>query len=340
MTNAFRSRCAAVIGAAACALVAPAAADAASIVFIRSHNVWLANGDGSGQVRLTRDGTAANPYFSPTQADNGTIVALRGPDGRPVVTTYGGGGAKIYRLSPHGKVIGPPRIALFKPLPTLIPRAVAAEVSPNGRTLAISQLLYEASDRPGGRELKAIALNVVYKDLASGRYKGKSELVLQQLWSPSWIDNARLLVFDQFSQAGAHIYVTPVGRKPVPFYRDPARSDLVPGWNAYSLGGGELTRAGDKLALARAKIGGGERTIEIFATRRVSAAPAHRCTLAGRDISLEPGLTWSPDGNTLSWYEDSGIWSSRVQLSAPGCGLAPRLVIRGGMAPDWGRSSR
>lgn len=338
MRHLSRPGWAALLAAAASALVVLAASHAAgpadSIVFIKKNNVWLAKANGSGQVRLTRDGSAANPYYSPTQADNGTIVALRGPDGRPVVATFGGGGSKVYRLSPRGKLLGKPRITLFEPVGPLVPRALAAEVSPNGRNLAISQLLYEEVNRGGRRELKAVALNVVYTDVASGRYRGKSELVLQQLGSPSWIDNRRLLVFDQYSQVGAHVYVASVGRKPVPFYRDPARSDLVPDWNAYSLGGGELTRAGDKLALIRAKLGGTVGTIELFATRGVSAPPAHRCTLSGRDISLEPGLSWSPDGRTLSWFEDSGIWSTPVRLDTQGCGFAPRLVIRGGLSPD------
>ena len=339
MKRLSRHRSAAFLAAAASLLVVPAAADAASIVFVKNNNVWLAKPDGSGQIRLTRDGTAANPYYSPTQADNGTIVALRGPDGRATVATFTGGGSKVYRFSPRGKLLGPPRISLFEPMPALVPRALAAEVSPNGRTLAISQLLYGTVDKAGGgRGLQAQALNVVYTDVATGRYKGKSELVLQQLWSPSWIDNSRLLVFDQYSQTGAHVYVTSVGRQPAPFYRDPARSTLVEGWNAFSLGGGELTRKGDKLALSRAKLGGGQPTIEILATRGLSAPPEQRCTLAGRDLSLEPGLSWSPDGAVLSWFEDSGIWSTPVNLDAPGCGLKPRLVIRGGIAPDWGPS--
>jgi Tol biopolymer transport system component len=324
------------VGVAAFGAPASAAAPTASIVYVKNHNVWLAKADGSGQTRLTRDGIAASPYYSPTQADNGTIVALRGPDGRPVVATFRGGGSKVYRLSPRGKVLGRPRVTLFEPVGPLVPRALAAEVSPNGRTLAISQLLYEVVSPSGGRrELKPVALNVVYTDVASGRYKGKSELVLQQLGSPSWIDNKRLLVFDQYSQTGAHVYVASVGRKPVPFYRDPARSDLVPDWNANSLGAGELTRGGDKFALVRAKLdGAGAPTIEVYAAHGVSAPPAHRCTLAGRDITLEPGLSWSPDGRTLSWFEDSGIWSTPVKLNAPGCGFAPRLVIRGGISPD------
>lgn len=320
----------------ALALLAPAATQASSIVFIKNHNVWLANANGSGQARVTRDGTAANPYYSPSQADNGTIVALRGPDGRPTVATFSGGGSRIHRLAPSGKLLGPPRISLFEPLESIVPRALSAEVSPNGRTVALGTLLYEVVRAGGRRTLQPKVLYVVYKDAASGRDRGKSDIPLLQLQSPSWIDNRRLLIFDQYSQAGPQVYVATVGRKPTPFYRDPGRSDLVPDWNGFSLGGGELTRAGDKLAAVRAKIGGGQRTIEIYATSRVSRSPTQRCTLARRNLGPEPSLSWSPDGATLTWFEGSGIWSSPVKLTAQGCGLSPRLIIRGGISPDWG----
>ena len=69
------------LGVLALALVAlglPLAAPAhgASMVFIKKSNVWMARADGSGQVRLTRDGRRGSPYFSPSIADDGTIVAL------------------------------------------------------------------------------------------------------------------------------------------------------------------------------------------------------------------------------------------------------------------------
>jgi hypothetical protein len=318
------------------ALLVPSAAQASSIIFIKNHNVWLAKADGSGQTRVTRDGTAANPYYSPSQANNGTIVALRGPDGRPTAATFSGGGSRIYRLSQTGKLLNPPRISLFEPLESVVPRALGAEVSPNGRTVALHTLLYEQTREGGRPKLQPKVMYIVYKDAASGRDRGKSDIPLVQLWSPSWIDNSRLLVFDQYSQVGPQVYVAAVGRKPTPFYRDPARSETVPDWNAFSLGGGELTRAGDKLALARAKLGGGQETIELYATRGVSSPPTHKCTISGRRLSAEPGLSWSPDGTALSWFEGSGIWATPVKLTAPGCGLAPKLLIRGGISPDWG----
>src|SRR5271166_1224994 len=70
---------------------APAAAD--SLVFIRQNNVWLSNQDGTGQYQVTLDGTPSSPYSSPSQADDGTIVALRTPPG---------GRPQIWRMHQNG----------------------------------------------------------------------------------------------------------------------------------------------------------------------------------------------------------------------------------------------
>ena len=54
---------------------APAAAD--SLVYVKDSNVWSARPDGSEQRRLTTDGIPQAPYSSPSQADDGSIVAVR-----------------------------------------------------------------------------------------------------------------------------------------------------------------------------------------------------------------------------------------------------------------------
>src|SRR5688572_13357231 len=61
--------------AVAAVLLLPASAHADSIVFVKDANVWAASPDGSNQRQLTRDGTAAHPYRSPSQADDGTVAA-------------------------------------------------------------------------------------------------------------------------------------------------------------------------------------------------------------------------------------------------------------------------
>src|SRR6185436_12809157 len=74
----------------ALAAAAPAAAD--SIVYVKDANVWSARPDGSDQHRLTSDGTAQDPYSSPSQADDGTIVAVRG--------------SRFTKLDRQGRVLG------------------------------------------------------------------------------------------------------------------------------------------------------------------------------------------------------------------------------------------
>jgi hypothetical protein len=54
-----------------------APAQGASMVFIKTNNVWMARVDGSSQVHVTRDGRRGSHYFSPSIADDGTIVALK-----------------------------------------------------------------------------------------------------------------------------------------------------------------------------------------------------------------------------------------------------------------------
>src|SRR3954451_22920456 len=75
------------------AAVVPAQAD--TLVFVKDNNVWLSNPDGSGQYQVTLDGSADNPYLSPSQADDGTIVAARAkPNGGP-----------LYRLRQNGDLV-------------------------------------------------------------------------------------------------------------------------------------------------------------------------------------------------------------------------------------------
>src|SRR3954452_25494927 len=66
-------RTALLLGCAALALGIAAPAHADSIVFVKDGNVWLTSPDGSKSYQVTSDGR----YDSPSQADDGTIVALR-----------------------------------------------------------------------------------------------------------------------------------------------------------------------------------------------------------------------------------------------------------------------
>lgn len=95
-----------------------------TIVFIRDNDVWIARPDGSAAARLTTDGTADQPYFSPSEDDAGHIVAARGA----------AGAAALVRLDQAGHVLG--RFA--PPVGSL--NTLFAQVSPGGGTVAYGAL--------------------------------------------------------------------------------------------------------------------------------------------------------------------------------------------------------
>ena len=58
---------------------------------------------------------------------------------------------------------------------------------------------------------------------------------------------------------------------------------------------------------------------------------AYTCYTNGE--AAHAGPTWSPDSTAVAWAGSGGIW---IKRNAATCtSPAPRLVIRGGSAPDW-----
>jgi hypothetical protein len=166
-------RCAALAALAATltlGLAAPAAAD--SLVFIKDHDVWLSRPDGTGQYRVTMDGTAASPYASPSQADDGTIVAMRAaPVGAPMVRLRQNGDV-LNEISPGALQAGP----------------FAPHVSPDGRHVAF-QVVY--GKVLNGYFETSTDVRIVRAD---GSAPGEYELVGARSMTPSWVDSGRLLV--------------------------------------------------------------------------------------------------------------------------------------------------
>jgi hypothetical protein len=309
------------------AISAPAhAAVGGSIVFIKAGNVWVAAADGSRQRRVTRNGRAG-AYTSPTQADNGTIVALRG-------TT------KIYRLNRKGGVLGRPLSAAVGlrnegPLHEI---ASGPAVSPDGQKVAFYKSLLQGvyDVHTGVKGLNLLAVTTEYRNAVSGKKLGERHEPGSYLQSPSWIDNRRLLVFAPYNAFAPQVYVDTLGGGFRPWFADQLDGDSS--FDRKLLDEGELTRAGDKLAAIRGtNVAGNWRgaAITLYSVSGLVTAPTAVCAVrATRGPLAKP--TWSPDGSALAWSDRGGVWSSRVDLSRSGCGLAPRLVIRGGATPDWG----
>src|SRR3954454_2121325 len=218
-------------------LVAPAVANADSIVYIDQGNVWSASPDGAHKVQLTTGGQ----WHSPTQADTGTIAAVVGtgpitvmaPDGRPLhtITTpqakSGDGG-------------------------TFAPRPVQLSFSPDGSKIAYAYLAYSC---PVASTCGSIQRSTYYTDANVTVATPVSVYGNQfSVSAPEWVTNNRTLVFGGY---GRQVAIDDLG---------PGEYDSQP-WMVPNgdMGDGELSRDGKRLAVVSDY--GANTTIAFFAVK-------------------------------------------------------------------------
>ena len=243
----------------ALALVGAAgSARASSIVYVKGNSIWRITPDGAHPTRLTRDG---RKFASPSQADNGTIVALGAdnhlyrfthtgkPLGRPVATWLGLGGGQGFS--------GPYR-----------PR-----VSPDGSKVAYTVLHVQGLDPVSGNsEIEGIT-SYSY----ANRYTPPGALGLVKGWdNPAWIDNGHTMAFNPGADSfpdGVEVAYHALGHADpraaddmhhaYTWFDDPAASYMV---------FGDISRHGDKLAVGEDGFAA-TRTIRLYS---VGARPPYR----------------------------------------------------------------
>jgi hypothetical protein len=314
-------------------LAVAAPAQGASMVFIKRGDVWIARPDGSRQAAITKNGRPGRPYFSPSIADNGTIVALKG--------------IFLHSFRPSGRRIVRPRQWTINPSPSLSTEPFFVDLSPNGRITATQNAVYSTFYDPRTSETRP-TVAAWFTDFFDFRRNPPKEIGLTDGYYdynyPAWIDSRRVLS-TSYGIFNAQIFTNRVGQRTrgVEFYRDPGR-DPETGTNSFILADAELTRARDRFAVMRRPLRTDTAdlsvaTIQIYRTRNPSTASEPLCAIGpGRRIGPEPDPSWSPDGRTLVWYENGrGLFSTRV-TSAPGCSLKPRLIVRGAHSPDLSKA--
>jgi hypothetical protein len=314
-------------------LAVAAPAQGASMVFIKRGDVWIARPDGSRQAAITKNGRPGRPYFSPSIADNGTIVALKG--------------IFLHSFRPSGGRIVRPRQWTINPSPSLSTEPFFVDLSPNGRITATQNAVYSTFYDPRTSETRP-TVAAWFTDFFDFRRNPPKEIGLTDGYYdynyPAWIDSRRVLS-TSYGIFNAQIFTNRVGQRTrgVEFYRDPGR-DPETGTNSFILADAELTRARDRFAVMRRPLRTDTAdlsvaTIQIYRTRNPSTASEPLCAIGpGRRIGPEPDPSWSPDGRTLVWYENGrGLFSTRV-TSAPGCSLKPRLIVRGAHSPDLSKA--
>jgi hypothetical protein len=309
-------------------MVSSASAEAASMVFVKQNDVWISKASGKGQKRLTKDGTRGRPYYSPSIADNGTIVALRG--------------IHLHSFRRSGRrIIKPREWAILGP--SLSTEPFTVDLSPNGRVVATDNALYSTYYDPRTNRTRPdrAALFVDFIDFRTNKSKGETD-GYYDYGSPSWLGRNRVLT-TSYGIFNAQVLVNRVGNKTrgAEFYRDPAR-DPATQTNAIEMADVEMTRNGRMFAVERRPLQGAnslrDGTIQIYRTGSPSTASTPICKIGpGRRIDRAPDPSWSPDGKRLYWHElGRGIFSTPV-TSAPGCGLKPKRIVRGGLSPDLSR---
>ena len=310
------------LGALAALLVCAGSAHASSLVYIKDSNVWLANPDGTGARQVTTDGFKELPYESPSQADDGTILAGRG--------------LKFVKLDRQGHQIGPllPSILVGKPASALAVGPFDPKLSPDGHKLVYWIGTWSTWFDYGTSTTWTDPQDaVIWQDADTGAQLGFTMFYEE----PSWLQDSRHALLNQpGNRLAAQIVGSAVGadhNAVTPVFTD---SDSKPAGEYYSqdVGDPELTPAGDKLVALR---GANAETIRFYDTR--SGRPVvSECALGEPVGGSAADPTWAPDGNAVAWAEGDGIWSTSVgALDSLDCSWGqPHRIIAGASQPDWG----
>jgi len=313
--------------AATLATAGTATAHGGSIVYVKHNAIWVASPDGRHKLRLT---SGARRFASPSQADDGAIVAL-GDDnhlyrfshagrrrGKPVATWLGLGGGQGFA--------GPYR----------------TRVSPDGTKVAFTVMHVQGLDQVSGSSDIEGLVSYSFAD----RYTPPGVLGLVKGWdNPAWIDNSHTMAFNPGADGfpdGVNVAYHELGhadrdaaddmRHAYTWFDDPTASYMV---------FGDITRGGDKLAVGEDGFAA-TRTIRLYSVAAsppfTDDAPAYRCSLDDPHGDGYESVSWSPDGQTLAYQAAGNIYTVRVGDIAGGCGElgSPRLLITGGTSPSWG----
>jgi hypothetical protein len=277
-----------------------------TLVFIKNHDIWMARGDGSGQVRITKDGTATEPYASPTMSDNGTIAAVRWP--------------RIVRLDRTGKVLN--RITTPR-LPTSTGGQTNgtphnAAISPDGATIVFSDV-----------QTSPLRTGVGYVNATTGAQVG-----LTTYWDhPSWVTNSRTLHNGGY---GSHVQIHELSGASHHWFDD---GDVYGDEYSEDLSDTEISRDG-KWLIAIRSYGSNKHVIWYRVNGTVQsgtalAVPTPAC-MTGTDAQFaDPTL--APDGSAAAWTEGDGIWikDDLADCDAP----QPRLAIPGASEASWSKAA-
>lgn len=288
------------------AFALPPSASADTIVHLRGGDVFLTGEQGT--LRLTTDGG----YESPSQADDGTIVAVRRVRlERDGVTRNV---RLLHRLDPTGRLLNAPTEAV----PTNNSQytgPLGVRVSPDGRIAAYHY--FNTTGLVPRPELPRLSMAYTDRDTA------REEIVEEGYYlNPTWVGPRTVAIFGTPGFT-PNVQLYTVGGAIQDWFSDP---------NGAYLSSGDLSRDGGRFA-ATAE---GASEIRLYAmSGPPPAAPQPKCMISRPNATYQRP-TWSPDGRGLAWSEPDGIHVADV-ASLEDCGsIREQLVAPGAESPDWG----
>ena len=291
-------------GAAVAALgLAPAAAQADSLSFTKDDNVFVSAPDGSNLTQVTTDGEAGyGAYRSPTQADDGTVVAGRGD-------------YIVYRSHKNDD------LGKSDPPSTKDSRDVTADgmvhdvaIAPNGDKVAYSFVTLSAAPyTPGGARVVTGYLRTADDNSDYGTsYNGM----------PSWVTNDRVLTFGGF-QSQVNLQDVAPGTSDQHWF-DEEDGDVE---------AGAATRQGDRIAILRSD--GSDRSYRIYrvdgSIQAGGVPPKPSAVVCDGGTPVEAARpSFSPDGSKLVYEAEDGVHVMNADCSGDA------LVAAGAKEPHWG----
>jgi len=308
-------------------LVSAVPAAANSLVYVKDSNVWAARPDGTGAVQITADGKPQDRYGYASQADDGTILAVRGN--------------RFYRFDRAGR-----RLASFGSVLTDKPSAIGAvgpidaRISPDGQKVAYwLGIMGGWYDYAHGIYYNDPESAVVYQSAIDGAQLGDTVF-----WEePSWLaDSQHLLVWERLNGLTPQVASGEIGADHNHFtgwFRD--RQTFADPAGGHEIGAGELSRDGSRLAALRS---GGTSGLHapynqliVYTVAGLDRPPTPMACAFQGDNGNEMGApTLSPDATRVAWAEPTGIWVATIGRSDSCDGWDAKLVIPGGLEPDWG----
>ncbi len=347
-------RCTIAVTAAAGAIAMGAVADPAaasssgSIVFIKADNVWLMRPDGTGQRQITTDGKADAPYVSPSQADDGTIVALRNQHIIEGTHNYLQGVVSV--LNRNGQLMRPvyavPQYDLIEDTcPTPVAQQpdgiVDAQVSPDGQRIAyVATAMLQGACGDVFSVSESIVANL---DGGAAATIGAGGDVINYT-TPSWISNTKLVVTHDDLDARGESTFDVGAALPQQWFLTNEGLDFT----AHAIYSPSATT--NKLAAAGSveNDDASEPGIELWTT----GAPGDASRVVDRCVITDPSHSdaiafdspsWSADGQTFVFTRSGGANPGIVAATYPNlansCANTQTMLAAGGSDASWGTAS-